>query len=177
MMQANIALLTGLGYLAAAGFAVPAVKVLGPSYRTHATVHPGLIGFGVFYALVLLFQGVTVLFPARAGAVEALSLFAPLLAWTLVVLNALLLDFIMRHRAPPPLFERIIRWVIGRSLGDEAVEALAFALPPANVGDVPSDEPVHGEMPRSQRVLILLVSAALLAAVVWVVVASSPVAS
>lgn len=177
MMQANIALLTGLGYLAAAGFAVPAVKVLGPSYRTHATVHPGLIAFGVFYALVLLFQGVTVLFPARPSPIAAMTLLAPLVAWTLVVLNALLLDFVMRHRAPPPLFERIIRWVVGRAVSDEAVTALAFALPPANVGDVPGDEPSRCEMSRSQRVLILMATAIVLAALVWVVVASSPVAS
>lgn len=172
----TIALFTALGYLVAAGFALPAVHFLGPRYATHTTAHPAMIAFGVFYTLALFFRAVSILFPGELVAPLSMSPIAPLIPWTLVVLNGLLLDFIMRHRAPPPLMERVVRFFLRRTGDAETAIKLAMALPAAAAGDVPSDEPCR-EMRRTYRVAVLIGGGLALAAIVLVVVLSSPVAA
>jgi hypothetical protein len=172
----TIALFTALGYLVAAGFALPAVHFLGPRYTTQTTARPAIIAFGVFYTLALFFRAVSILFPGEVVTTAAISPIAPLIPWTLVVLNGLLLDFIMRHRAPPPLMERVVRFFLRRTGDAETAIKLAMALPTAAVCDVPSDEPCRSEMKRTYRVAVLIGGGLALAAIVLVVVLSSPVA-
>lgn len=172
--QQMIGLATGLGYLIAMGLAVPAVKYLGPTYKTHKTMHPGYILVGVVYALALFIRGVTIVFPGKAVAIEAMSWIAPMVPCALILVNACLLDFIQRHRAPPPLFETIIRAAVGHRRSDEEIQALAFALPPAAAGDAPSDE-VIGDIGKVRRVSVLIACGVALIAIVLVIIQASPI--
>lgn len=117
----------------------------------------------------------SILFPGEVVTTAAISPIAPLIPWTLVVLNGLLLDFIMRHRAPPPLIERVVRFFLKRTGDVETAVKLAMALPTAATGDVPTDEPCR-EMRRTYRVAVLIGGGLALTAILLVVVLSSPVA-
>lgn len=177
MTPAYVALSTGLGYLVATGFAACGVNFLRARYDKMATVGKWSLGVGIIYAVVLFFRGLTILFPGEAVKVEALSLIAPVLPWTLVVVNATILDHIMRHKAPPPLMERIVRLFLMLTGNPRLATEAAFAIPQAAVGDVPSDEPVKAEMARPHRLAVLILAALVLAGIIAIVVLSSPVAA
>lgn len=175
-MQQIITLATGLTYLVAAGVSVPAVRLLGRTYRTQITAHPAIIGFGLFYMVMLWWRAVTLLFPGELVETGKISIVAPAFALAILGLNVLILDHILRLRAPPPLVERILRIAARHNMPDRAMAEMAFAMPAATIGEQPMEDDEERQCPRTRR-LIVMTAATLLAMAVVAIVLSSSVAT
>lgn len=124
-----IALYSGLAYLAAAGVCIPIIKILGPAHPTRITAPGWMIAFAVFYMVVLFFRAQTILFPGDLVSIATISWVTPVKATGDLGLVIIILDLVMRYRAPPPLFGRLLQLAARNGVSDKGLREMAFAAP------------------------------------------------
>jgi len=163
-------LATGLIFLSAGAVLSQVFRLLGPTYHTKVTAHWTVRGFFFLSTAVLVARGLSIIFPGRAFAVQHMSVLVPASAIVLMGLSLILLEWVMRDRAPPPWTERILGLVARRGASDEAVAELAFALPPEPHGRSASEHQpcrfVRVGMMAGAALAILIVVAVVLSATV-----------
>ena len=178
-LQEVVALYSGLAYLAAAGVGIPIVKILGPAFPSRITAPGWMIGVGVAYTILLFFRAMTILFPGQLVAVQEISWVTPLKASGDLVLMVVLLDCVLRWRAPPPLIERGIEIARRWGLPERGLVEMAFAAPATAIADTPAsedkDRPEVGR--RVVRIVVLAAAVCVVVGIVAVVVANSAAAS
>nr|WP_314431391.1 hypothetical protein [uncultured Brevundimonas sp.] len=161
-------LATGLVFLGAGTVLSQVFRLLGPTYHTKVTAHWSVRGFFFLSTAVLVARGLSFIFPGRAFAVQHMSLLVPASAVVMLGLSLILLEWVMRDRAPPPWTERILGLVARRGVSDETVAELAFALPPEPHGRSASEHQpcrvVRLGMMAGAAVLILIVVGVVLSA-------------
>lgn len=148
------AVFTGLTYFAAGMCLGVVVRLLGPTYHTKVTAPRWVILFFGVCSGVLLWRGLTILFPGRLVDVTGISLVAPVTALTVLGLCLFILDFIMGDRSPPPLFSRYFSWAIRRGAGEEDLVKAAFSLPPAIHNAAPPEAQIN-RCSRRARLIVL----------------------
>lgn len=173
------ALYSGLAYLAAAGVCIPIIKILGPAHPTRITAPPWLIGFAVFYMAVLFFRSMTILFPGEIVSVATISWVTPLKATGDLCLVIIILDLVLRYRAPPPLFGRLMQLAARNGVSDKGLREMAFAAPAVATphGPTASEDPDNIQIGgRKTRLTVLGVSGAVVVIIVAFVVLNSAAA-
>lgn len=123
---------TGLVFLAAGVFNGMTFQLLGRAYENKLSVPFWLRLPFVLIGLVLSGRGVSLIFPGPALRVDQMSPWVPGTALAVLVLSGIILDFVLRERAPPPLVERFLRLALRRGIAPETVAALAMDLPTAS---------------------------------------------
>lgn len=161
-------LATGLVFLSAGAVLSQVFRLLGPTYHTKITAHWVVRGFFFASTLILVARGLSFVFPGRAFAVQHMSALVPASALVVLGLSLVLLEWVMRDRAPPPWTERLLGFAVRRGVSDQVVAEMAFALPPEPHGRPASErEPcrcVRLCMMTGAGLVILIIVAVLLTA-------------
>lgn len=178
-LQQIVALYSGLAYLAAAGVCIPTLKVLGPHYQSRLTAPRWMIAVGVGYMVLLFFRAATILFPGQLVAVQEISWVTPMKATGDLVLMLVILDCVLRWRAPPPLISRLMSIAAENGVSDKGIAEMAFATPATAIADSPAseagDNPYAGR--RVVRLAMLTGACLIIAAIVALVVMNSAAAA
>lgn len=178
-LQQIVALYSGLAYLAAAGVCIPTLKVLGPHYPSRLTAPRWMISVGVGYMVLLFFRAATILFPGQLVAVQEISWVTPMKATGDLILMLVILDAVLRWRAPPPLISRLLSIAAENGVTDKGIAEMAFAAPASAIADVTASEdqnhPYAGR--RVVRLLMLGAAGAVIVAIVALVVLNSAAAA
>lgn len=162
-------LATGLVFLGAGAVLSQVFRLLGPTYHTKVTAHWGVRGFFFLSTFVLVARGLSFLFPGRAFAVQDMSPLVPASALVTLGLSLVLLEWVMRDRAPPPWTERLLGFAARRGVSEETMSELAFVLPPEPHGRSASEH----QPCRFVRLGMMAGAAALILIVVGVVVSAT----
>ncbi|WGM31513.1 hypothetical protein [Brevundimonas sp. NIBR11] len=178
-LQHTLALYSGLTYLAAAGVCIPILKVLGPLYPSRVTAPKWLLICGAVYMAVLVFRGVTILFPGQIVTLSAISWVSPLKASADLGLMLILLDAVLRWRSPPPLISRLLAIAARNGVSDKGLVQMGFEAPAVAAADYSaSEDPHHANLgPRWMRLTTLIGAVALIAAIVATIVLNSSAAT
>lgn len=107
-------LATGLVFLSAGAVLSQVFRLLGPTYHTKITAHWAVRGFFFASTLILVARGLSFVFPGRAFAVQHMSVLVPASAVVVLGLALVLLEWVMRDRAPPPWTERLLGFAVRR---------------------------------------------------------------
>lgn len=174
-LQHALALYAGLTYLAAAGVCIPILKVLGPLYPSRVTAPKWLLACGAAYMAVLIFRGVTILFPGQIVTLSAISWISPLKATADLGLMLILLDATLRWRSPPPLITRLLAIAARNGVSDRGLVQMGFEAPASAAADYSaSEDPNHlNQGPRWLRMIILLGAGAVISAIMVVIMLNS----
>lgn len=132
-------LATGLIFLSAGAVLSQVFRLLGPTYHTKVTAHWSVRAFFFLSTFVLVARGLSLVFPGRAFAVQHMSGLVPASAVVTLGLSLILLEWVMRDRAPPPWTERLLGLAARRGVSDQVLTEMAFALPTEPYG-LPASE-------------------------------------
>lgn len=172
--QGLLIIVTALIFIASAGCVAQIGRLLSPIYGTRLNAHIGwriLLWLG---AVVLIGRAVTLLFPGEAFEVHRMTPMVTLGGLVTLGLALWKLDDVMRENDPPPWSVQIMRlaaatgwtWLIART---------AMVTPAATVGDeAPSD---YRDPAQTGRLVIMIASGVVIAAVVAMIVLNSPAAA
>ena len=166
-----IVVLTGLLYVGASMALGVVVRLLGPTYHTKVTAPWPVIAFFALAAALLLWRGVTILFPGHLVDTTGMSLVATATAAVVVGLTLFILDFVMGDRSPPPLFSRYFGWAVRHGL-DDAIIASTFDKAPAMHLAAPPAAQIT-RCGRKTRLFVLTSAAAVILTILGVVAATA----
>lgn len=143
MMGMLFVIAAGLFWMGSGTVLLEVSRILGPSFHTKVTVHVGWRVVTWVAAIICFVRGMTLLFPGKLIEVSRISVMAPLGSMVVLGLSLVVLDWVMRDRAPPPWSVQMMR--LAAVLGHNSpIKFAAMSLPPAAVGDLPPvDEPNH----------------------------------
>lgn len=177
-LQHIVALYSGLAYLAAAGVCIPTLKVLGPHYPSRVTAPWWMVMVGVIVMVSLFFRSVTILFPGELVAVREISWVTPIKATSDLMLQVVILDCVLRWRAPPPLISRLMSIAAENGVTEKGIAAMAFATPATAIADASASEAAsNGYVGRRiVRLMMLAAGVAAVVAIVGLIIATSPTA-
>ncbi|WP_332657380.1 hypothetical protein [Brevundimonas sp.] len=161
----------GLLWMTAGTVLLEVSRILGPSFHTKVTVHIGWRILTWIAGLICFIRGMTLLFPGKLVEVSRISAMAPLGALVVCGLSLVVLDWVMRDRAPPPWSVQMMR--LAAVLGTSGpIKFAAMAVPPAAVGDMPPvDEPHHL---RRSRLPVLIGAVLIVAGIAVFLALNSP---
>lgn len=163
-------MVAGLEWIVSAILLREISRLLGPSFHTTKTVNAVWRVLAFAAALICFVRGLTLWFPGQLVETSRISVMAPLGGLVPLGLSAVVLDWVMRDRAPPPWSETILR-LVGLIGLNGPVKVAAMLTAPAAIGDVAPTDAVRGSRSR----LLVLIGAILVATAVAVfLIVSAP---
>jgi hypothetical protein len=98
----------GIVFCADAFVLFGAFKALGPTYKDRITVSWRLRGAVFVLAVICLIRGITLVFPGRSVHVQFVPWMVPAIATAIFGVVTLATEWIISHRAPPPVMQRLL---------------------------------------------------------------------